>query len=153
MDVPIVLQALQKEIFAREMHLELELLYAPLADPSNPKVAIGSLLQQQQLIFDPNDDWTALTPTSAMRLFARLFTKSLAYDADLLAPDEALRYWATFSKLMHGKISYYTNLYDAENFQQGKSYGWFPVSENTFDVALFLVDSEKIIGLIVTDED
>lgn len=153
MDVPNLLQALQKEIFAREEYLRLELLYAPLADPGNPKATIGLMLQQQQLIFDPNDDWTALPPASAARLFARLFTKSLAYDADLLAPKEALRYWATFSELMHGNTSYYTNLYDAENFQQGKSYGWFPVTENTFDVALFLVDSEKIIGLIVTDED
>ena len=149
MDVPNLLQALQEEISARDESPWLELLYAPLADAHNPKDAIGLVLRQQQLIFDPADKWTPLTPANATRLFTRLFTKSLAYEAELFAPDEALRYWTSFGKLIHGNTSYYTNLYDAEDFQQGKSYGWFPVTENTFDAALFLLDSEKIVGLVI----
>ena len=153
MNVSELLRALQAEITTQEKHLWLDLIYAPLVTPDNPVAAVGLALQQQGYLFDPTDEWTTLTPAAARNLFTRLFTISLAYASDLLPITETRRYWAAFGALLSGNVRYYTNIYNAEDFQRSQSYGSFPVTENTFDVALFLVDAEKAIGLIVIDED
>ncbi|MDJ0366032.1 hypothetical protein QMK33_12785 [Hymenobacter sp. H14-R3] len=153
MDLPTLLQNLEKELLAKEKYLSVALRSAPLANPASPAAAIGLLLQKPPFIFDPAEEWTALTPSDAARLFTRLFIKSLAHGSPLLTAADAIYYWAVFSQLLNREPSYYTNFYDIESFLHGKSYGSFWITESTFDAALFLIDSEKIIGIIITDED
>jgi len=147
------LQQLKEEISHEQKRLHFYLIQNKIDLDYKYNDNIYEALLANDFPADKEDEWTNLDYETAKRFFTKLFTKTMAYNSDLFDEETALSYWSCFTDLQNGITSFYTNIIDVEEFISNESHGSFPVTENTMDAALIFIDTEKVIGLIVYDED
>ena len=150
MDTKTILQSIQTKISTQ---LQSHIIFGPIDKSKNSQLNIQKLLAEKGYSIDPEDVWELIPTDQTENFFKKLVTQSLAYSVTVFDDDQALNLWTTILSLQKGTLNCFTNTTDIKKFIDGDSRGWFPLTKSTCDAAMVFLDDEKIIALIITDED
>jgi hypothetical protein len=101
-----------------------------------------------------NGSWNRLSLTECSKLLSRAFQYDLAYTScELMSSDKAQYYREiVMSKVDSTKCFCYTN-WGGSPWESSGGAGWDPITENTFDMAIVLIDTQKIVFTYFISED
>jgi hypothetical protein len=150
MDIQNILKSVKAEISTQ---LQSDIIFGEIDKSINSQLNIQNLFSDNGYIIGKNDIWELIPTDLAKFFFKKLITESLAYSSIVFDDNQASSLWKKLTSIQNGAFNCYTNTYDVTEFIKGKSRGWFPVTKSTFDASMVFVDDEKVIALVITDED
>lgn len=113
------------------------------------------LLRYQKLHPEYSIDWTnnECSEESFTEFSIHKLRYSMAYnECEVMLKEQAEDYFTQFLENFNGDCRYFTNWYNIEKERVYAS-EWTPVTKNTYDCALIVMDKDKTGVIILTDED
>lgn len=97
--------------------------------------------------------WFELSQIDAKEILENAFNRDLAYTSGINMPIEKAKILANsyFAKL-NSDFKSFTN-WDRNPWKSQNGAGWNPITKNTFDMAILLIDKSKVIFTYFISED
>ena len=100
-----------------------------------------------------SESWYELSQMEAKELLENAFNRDLAYTSGINMPiEKAKKITKTYFEELESNFKSFTN-WDRNPWTSQNGAGWNPITHNTFDMAILLIDKSKLIFTYFISED